>query len=115
VWLHHLISKSGNSSGGVRSPIKSPVSSPPQKGAAITLLLCKTNNLPPILTQEDQDMLRGVKYMKFVPGISKSQEFDTKSSHGKQSSLSKSNSHSRASGSRKDLFPALNFTKAKIL
>ena len=115
VWLHHLISKSRHASGGVRSPIKSPVSSPTQKGAAITPLLCKTNNLPLILTQEDQDMLRGVKYRKFVPGISKSQEFDTKSSHSKQSSLSKSSGHSRASGSRKDLFPALNFTKGKIL
>jgi hypothetical protein len=60
-------------------------------------------------------MLRGVKYRKFVLGISKSQEVDTKSSHNKQIRLSKSNSHSRVSGSRKDLFPALNFTKAKIL
>ena len=60
-------------------------------------------------------MLRGVKYRKFVLEISKSQEFDTKSSHSKQSRLSKSNSHSPASGSRKDLFPALNFTKGKIL
>lgn len=105
VWLHHLISKSRNSSGGARSPIKSPVSSPTQKGAAIKLLSGKTNNSSPILTQEDQDMLRDVKYRKFVPGISKSQEFDTKSSHSKQSRLSKSNSHSPASGNRKDLVP----------
>ncbi|WVZ98663.1 hypothetical protein U9M48_044071 [Paspalum notatum var. saurae] len=105
VWLHHLISKSRNSNEGVRSPIKSPASSPTQKGVAITLLPGITNNSPPILTQEDQDMLRDVKYRKFVPGISKSQEFDTKSSHGKQCRLSKSNSHSPASGNRKDLLP----------
>ncbi|KAJ1263048.1 hypothetical protein BS78_09G154700 [Paspalum vaginatum] len=105
VWLHHLISKSRNNNGGVRSPIKSPVSSPTQKGLAITLLSGITNNSPSILTQEDQDMLRDVKYRKFVPGISKSQEFDTKSRHGKQSRLSKSNSHSPASGNRKDLLP----------
>ncbi|RLN28858.1 uncharacterized protein C2845_PM05G37110 [Panicum miliaceum] len=105
VWLHHLISKSRNCHGGVRSPIKSPMSSPTKRGAAITLLAGKTNNSSPILTQEDQDMLRDVKYRKFVPGISKSQEFDTKSSHSKQGRLSKSNSHSPASGNRKDLLP----------
>ncbi|KAG2619101.1 protein PSK SIMULATOR 1-like [Panicum virgatum] len=105
VWLHHLISKSRNGHVGVRSPIKSPMSSPTKRGASITLLAGKTNNLSPILTQEDQDMLRDVKYRKFVPGISKSQEFDTKSSHSKQSRLSKSNSHSPASGNRKDLIP----------
>ncbi|XP_062231451.1 protein PSK SIMULATOR 1-like [Phragmites australis] len=103
VWLHHLISKSRNANGGVRSPIKSPVSSPTQKGIAVTLLPCKMNNSSPILTQEDHDMLRDVKYRKFSPGISKSQEFDTKSRHNKQSRLSKSNSHSPASGNRKDL------------
>ncbi|OEL29038.1 hypothetical protein BAE44_0009946 [Dichanthelium oligosanthes] len=103
VWLHHLICKSRNGYGGVRSPIKSPMSSPTKKGAAITLLAGQTNNSSPILTQEDQDMLRDVKYRKFVPGISKSQEFDTKSSHSKQSRLSKSNNHSPASGNRKDL------------
>ncbi|AQK86365.1 hypothetical protein ZEAMMB73_Zm00001d038336 [Zea mays] len=101
VWLHHLISKSRHASGGVRSPIKSPVSSPTQNGAAITLLPGKTKISSPILTQEDQDMLRDVKYRKFVPGISKSQEFDTKSSHSKRSRLSKSNSQSPASGNRK--------------
>ncbi|KAL6620293.1 hypothetical protein ACP70R_035432 [Stipagrostis hirtigluma subsp. patula] len=102
VWLHHLISKSRNANGGVRSPMKSPISSPTQKGSAITQLPGKTNSSP-VLTQEDQDMLRDVKYRKFVPGISKSQEFDTKSRYGKQSRLSKSNSHSPASGNRKEL------------
>ncbi|CAL4893710.1 unnamed protein product [Urochloa decumbens] len=105
VWLHHLICKSRNGHGGVRSPIKSPMSSPTKKGATITLLGGKTNNSSPILTQEDQDMLSDVKYRKFVPGISKSQEFNTKSSYSKQSRLSKSNSHSPASGNRKDILP----------
>ncbi|KAL6848810.1 hypothetical protein ACP4OV_021393 [Aristida adscensionis] len=102
VWLHHLISKSRNANGGVRSPMKSPVSSPTQKGTVINQLPGKTNSSQ-ILTQEDQDMLRDVKYRRFVPGISKSQEFDTKSRHSKQSRLSKSNSHSPASGNRKEL------------
>ncbi|KAL5203001.1 hypothetical protein ABZP36_013953 [Zizania latifolia] len=101
VWLHHLISKSKAANGGVRSPIKSPVCSPTQKG--ITLMPDKTNSSSPILTKEDQDMLRDVKYRKFVPGISKSQEFDTRSRHSKQSRLIKSNSHSPNSGNRKDL------------
>ncbi|RLN00971.1 uncharacterized protein C2845_PM06G20820 [Panicum miliaceum] len=105
VWLHHLINKSRNGHGGVRSPMKSPMSSPTKRGATITLLVGKTNNSSPILTQEDQDMLRDVKYRKFVPGISKSQEFNTKSSLSKQGRLSKSNSHSPASGNRKDLLP----------
>uniref|UniRef100_A0A0E0DRR7 DUF668 domain-containing protein n=1 Tax=Oryza meridionalis TaxID=40149 RepID=A0A0E0DRR7_9ORYZ len=101
VWLHHLISKSKNANGGVRSPIKSPVRSPTQKG--ITLMPDKSNSSSPILTQEDKDMLKNVKFRKFVPGISKSQEFDTKSRHSKQIRLIKSNSQSPTSGSRKDL------------
>jgi hypothetical protein len=48
-------------------------------------------------------MLRDVKYRKFIPGISKSQEFETKSRHSKQSRLSKSNSHSPSSGNMKEL------------
>uniref|UniRef100_A0A0D3G7Z8 DUF668 domain-containing protein n=1 Tax=Oryza barthii TaxID=65489 RepID=A0A0D3G7Z8_9ORYZ len=101
VWLHHLISKSKNANGGVRSPIKSPVRSPTQKG--ITLMPDKSNSSSPILTQEDKDMLKNVKFRKSVPGISKSQEFDTKSRHSKQIRLIKSNSQSPTSGSRKDL------------
>jgi hypothetical protein len=48
-------------------------------------------------------MLRDVKYRKFIPGISKSQEFDTKERLNKQSRLSKSNSHSPSSGNRNEL------------
>ncbi|KAL5227990.1 hypothetical protein ABZP36_016255 [Zizania latifolia] len=103
AWLHHLISRS-KTSNGERSPIKSPVRSPTQRGHTIALSPNKAcNSSPPLLTQEDQDMLRDVKYRKFIPGISKSQEFDTKSRHSKQSRLSKSNSHTPSSGSLKEL------------
>jgi len=106
LWLHNLISQS-KTANGERSPIKSPVRSPTQRGASILL--------SPILTQEDQDMLRDVKYRKFIPGISKSQEFDTRAGHNKQSRLSKSNSHSPSSGNRKEflsirrLLPVIDF------
>ncbi|RLN22815.1 uncharacterized protein C2845_PM07G30150 [Panicum miliaceum] len=103
LWLHHLISQS-KTANGEKSPIKSPVQSPTQRGASITLSPNRTSsNSSPLLTQEDQDMLRDVKYRKFIPGISKSQEFDTKARHNKQSRLSKSNSHSPSSGNRKEL------------
>ncbi|CAO2167210.1 unnamed protein product [Urochloa humidicola] len=103
LWLHHLISQSKTANGD-KSPIKSPVRSPTQTGASITLSPNKTSsNSSPLLTQEDQDMLRDVKYRKFIPGISKSQEFDTTARHNKQSRLSKSNSHSPSSGNRKEL------------
>ncbi|TVT97505.1 hypothetical protein EJB05_57252 [Eragrostis curvula] len=115
IWLHHLISKSRNDHGGLRSPIKSPVSSLTQKRTTITLLPGETNNSSPILTQEDQEMLRDVKYRKFIPGISKSQEFDTKPRHSKQSRLSKSNSHSPASGNRKDMFAVRRFSMLPVI
>jgi len=103
LWLHHLISQS-KTANGERSPIKSPVRSPSQRGTSITLSPNETSsNSSPLLTQEDQDMLRDVKYRKFIPGISKSQEFDTKARHNKQSRLIKSNSHSPSSGNRKEL------------
>lgn len=115
IWLHHLISQS-KTANGERSPIKSPVRSPTQRGASITLSPNKnSSNSSPLLTQEDQDMLRDVKYRKFIPGISKSQEFDTKERHNKQSRLSKSNSHSPSSGNRKEvlsirrLLPVIDF------
>jgi hypothetical protein len=114
VWLHHLISQS-KTANGERSPIKSPVRSPTQRDT-ITLSPNKTSsNSSPLLTQEDQDMLRDVKYRKFIPGISKSQEFDTASRHNKQSRLSKSNSHSPRSGNRREslsirrLLPVIDF------
>ncbi|XP_072964874.1 protein PSK SIMULATOR 1 [Typha angustifolia] len=104
VWLHHLISQSRPANGGVRSPIKSPVRSPTQKGLTVTLPASKTNNPSSVLTQEDQEMLRDVKYRKFIPGISKSQEFNTTRSRlSKHDRLSKSNNHSPTScGSKRD-------------
>ncbi|NP_001360973.1 Protein PSK SIMULATOR 1-like [Zea mays] len=120
IWLHHLISLS-KTANGERSPIKSPVRSPTQRGASITLSPNKnSSNSSPLLTQEDQDMLRDVKYRKFIPGISKSQEFDTKERHNKQSRLSKSNSHSPSSGNRKEtlsirrLLPVIDFEIDRI-
>ncbi|KAM3404266.1 hypothetical protein ACQJBY_007390 [Aegilops geniculata] len=115
VWLHHLISKSRAANGDIRSPIKSPVRSPTQKGHTIRLQLDPANNSSPILTPEDQDMLRCVKYRKFVPGISKSQEFDTKSRHDKHSRLCKSNSHSPTSGNRKDLLSFRRFSMLPVI
>jgi hypothetical protein len=111
VLLHHLINKSRNANGGVRSPI----SSPTPKGTTITLLPGERNSSSPVLTQEDQDMLSHVKYRKFIPGISKSQEFDTKPRHSKQSRLSKSNSHSPASGSRKDFLTVRRFSVLPVI
>ena len=115
VWLQHLISQS-RTANGERSPIKSPVRSPTQRGSALSLYSNKaSSSSSPLLTPEDQEMLRDVKYRKFVPGISKSQEFDTKARHNKQSKLIKSNSHSQSSGNRKEflsirsLLPVIDF------
>jgi hypothetical protein len=60
-------------------------------------------------------MLSDVKYMTFIPGIRKSQEFDNKERHNNQSRLSKSNNHSPSSGNRKEalsikrLLPVIHF------
>ncbi|XP_008799192.1 protein PSK SIMULATOR 1 [Phoenix dactylifera] len=103
VWLHHLISLSRPGNGGVRSPIKSPVRSPTKK--ALTVKLPAPSAPSSMLTQEDQEMLRDVNFRKLTPGISKSQEFDTaKSRLCKHNRLSKSNSHSPTSNSKKDFF-----------
>ncbi|KAF6139451.1 hypothetical protein GIB67_026293 [Kingdonia uniflora] len=99
VWLHHLVSLSKfNVIGGIRSPIKSPIRSPTQK--TIPLPTHKpTAPSSPLLTVEDQEMLRDVSKRKLTPGISKSQEFDTaKNRLCKYSRLSKSNNHSPTRG-----------------
>ncbi|KAK1266460.1 hypothetical protein QJS04_geneDACA009162 [Acorus gramineus] len=104
VWLHHLISQSRGSNGGIRSPIKSPIRSPTQKTLRVSLTTNKTIT-PPVLTKEDQEMLRDVSHRKLTPGISKSQEFDTARTRlSKHSRLSKSSNHSpTSSASKKDL------------
>lgn len=104
VWLHHLVSQVRVGNNGIRSPVKSPNYSPNQ-----TTVHSSTNkpNCPsPILTVEDQEMLRYVSKRKLTPGISKSQEFDTaKTKFSKYHRLSKSSSHSPTSERRKDPFP----------
>ncbi|KAL6269530.1 hypothetical protein ACE6H2_026441 [Prunus campanulata] len=104
VWLHHLVSQVRVGNGGIRSPVKSPLCSPNQK--AIQLSTNKPNCPSPILTVEDQEMLRYVSKRKLTPGISKSQEFDTaKNRFSKYNRLSKSSNHSPTSERRKDPFP----------
>ncbi len=104
VWLHHLVSQARAVNGGIRSPVKSPIRSPNQK--TIQLSTDKPNSPSPMLTVEDQEMLRDVSKRKLTPGISKSQEFDTaKNRLRKHHRLSKSSSHSPMSESKKDPFP----------
>ncbi|KAM1747885.1 hypothetical protein ACFX12_008944 [Malus domestica] len=112
VWLHHLVNQTRVGNCGIRSPVKSPLCSPNQK--AIQLCMNKTNCSSPILTVEDQEMLRYVSKRKLTPGISKSQEFDTsRTRFSKHNRLSKSSNHSptsirsksQQSERRKDPFP----------
>ncbi|RWR85303.1 ikzf5 [Cinnamomum micranthum f. kanehirae] len=105
VWLHHLISQSRSGANGIRSPIKSPVRSPTQKKTLTVPLTENKSNAPsPVLSLEDQEMLRDVNLRKLTPGISKSQEFDTaKTRSSKLNRLSKSSSHSPTSGNKKEL------------
>ncbi|KAL0928754.1 hypothetical protein M5K25_000675 [Dendrobium thyrsiflorum] len=105
VLLHQLITHSKPENGGLRSPIKSPIRSPTKRSFTITLpeSISTTSTL---LTKEDQEMLRYVNFRKLIPGISKSQEFDTnRSKPDKHSRLSKSNSHSPTTASKKDFYP----------
>ncbi|XVF29953.1 hypothetical protein REPUB_Repub16aG0015600 [Reevesia pubescens] len=102
VWLHHLVTQVRACNGGIRSPVKSPIRSPNQK----TIQLSTQKPSSPMLTVEDQEMLRDVSKRKKTPGISKSQEFDTaKTRLSKHHRLSKSSSHSPTSETKKDPFP----------
>lgn len=57
------------------------------------------------LTSEEQEMLKDVTEKRRIPGISRSQDFDTlKTSSSKHNRLSRSSSHSPGSGSR-ELLP----------
>ncbi|XP_050211674.1 protein PSK SIMULATOR 1 [Mercurialis annua] len=104
VWLHHLVSQARASNGGLRSPVKSPIRSPNQK--MIHLSTHTSSSPSSMLTIEDQEMLRDVPKRKKIPGISKSQEFDSaKCRLSKHHRLSKSSSHSPMTESRKDPFP----------
>ncbi|XP_057469904.1 protein PSK SIMULATOR 1-like [Actinidia eriantha] len=104
VWLHHLVSQSRATNGGIRSPVKSPIRSPNQK--AIHLSTHKSSSPSSTLSIEDQEMLRDVSKRKLTPGISKSQEFDTSNTRlSKHHRLSKSSNHSPISETKKDPFP----------
>ncbi|CAH8254144.1 unnamed protein product [Arabidopsis lyrata] len=111
VWLHHLVTQVRATTGyGLRSPVKSPIRSPNQK----TIQLSSGSHNPslgsPLLTTEDQEMLRDVSKRRKTPGISKSQEFETvaKTRLCKHHRLSKSSSHSPMMGemmkNKKDTF-----------
>ncbi|KAA3453697.1 Ikzf5 [Gossypium australe] len=101
VWLHHLVTQVRACNGGIRSPVKSPIRSPNQKTVQLT-----QKPTSPMLTVEDQEMLRDVSKRKNTPGISKSQEFDTaKTRLSKHHRLSKSSNHSPTSETKKDPFP----------
>lgn len=102
VWLHHLVcqSKAINGTNTMRSPVKSPIRSPNQKGIQLSTTQTQpssSSSFPPALTSEDREMLRDVSKRKLTPGISKSQEFDIRSSSNRLSKhhrLTKSSSHS---------------------
>ncbi|KAE8666396.1 protein-tyrosine-phosphatase PTP1-like [Hibiscus syriacus] len=96
VWLHHLVTQVRACNGGIRSPVKSPIRSPNQKMVQLSM----QKPASPMLTIEDQEMLRDVSKRKNTPGISKSQELDTAKTR-----LSKSSSHSPTIETKKDPFP----------
>ncbi|KAI5336015.1 hypothetical protein L3X38_026149 [Prunus dulcis] len=103
LWLHHLAckSKSAANNGDMRSPVKSTAGTP------LPLANKQSKDLPinvqsSVLTTEDQEMLQDVSKRRRIPGISKSQDFDTvNSSLTEHNRLSKSNSYSPRRGSRK--------------
>ncbi|KAF7820045.1 uncharacterized protein G2W53_025500 [Senna tora] len=102
VLLHHLIGQARIGNGGIRSPVKSPIRSPNRKPVQ---LFSEKACSSPMLTVEDEQMLRNVGKRKLTPGISKSQEFDTaKNRLSKHHRLSKSSSHSPISESKTNMF-----------
>ncbi|XP_076900461.1 protein PSK SIMULATOR 1-like [Bidens hawaiensis] len=102
IWLHHLVCQSRAINGGMRSPVKSPIRSP-SKGIQISPN--RAQSPLPTLTNEDREMLRDISKRKLTPGISKSQEFDTRSRLSKHHRLTKSSSHSPTQEIKRDPFP----------
>ncbi|KAE9621101.1 hypothetical protein Lal_00019157 [Lupinus albus] len=102
VWLHHLVSQTRVTNGGIRS-VRSPICSPNDKtGPLLAQKACSTS---PTLTVEDQQMLLDVGKRKLTPGISKSQEFDTaKYRLSKHHRLCKSSNHSPISETKNEIF-----------
>lgn len=114
VCLHHLVSQARAGNGGIRSPVKSPIRSPNQRAAQLSP--SKNNSPSPVLTVEDQEMLRDVSKRKLTPGISKSQEFDTaKTRLSKHHRLSKSSSHSPTREYKRDPFPVRRPSSVPII
>ncbi|KAI3761702.1 hypothetical protein L1987_52123 [Smallanthus sonchifolius] len=103
ILLHHLVCQSKAINDETRSPVKSPIRSPNQKRTQLSTN--RPNSPLPALTTEDQEMLRDVSKRKLIPGISKSQEFDTQSRLSKQYRLTKSSSHSPTREIKRDPFP----------
>ncbi|KAL8261389.1 hypothetical protein R6Q59_025438 [Mikania micrantha] len=100
ILLQHLICQSKAVNSGIKSPVKSPIRSPNKK--TIQLSPKQPNSA---LTAADQEMLLDVSKRKRTPGISKSQEFDTRSRLSKQHRLTKSSSHSPTREVKRDPFP----------
>lgn len=114
VWLHHLVSQVRIVNGGIRSPVKSPIRSPNQKTAQ--LFTQKGGSTSPLLTIEDQQMLRDVGKRKLTPGISKSQEFATaKTRLSKHHRLSKSSNHSPISETKNDIFSTRRLPSVPVI
>ncbi|PNY06047.1 hypothetical protein L195_g002509 [Trifolium pratense] len=114
VWLHHLVSQVRVGNGGIRSPVKSPIRSPNQK--TMQLFAQKGGSTSPLLTVEDQQMLRDVGKRKLTPGISKSQEFATANTRlSKHHRLSKSSNHSPISESKSDIFSTRRLPSVPVI
>ncbi|KAJ7969717.1 DUF668 family protein [Quillaja saponaria] len=121
VWLHHLVSQARIGNVGFRSPVKSPIRSPNQD--TVQSSTRKAEYPSPMLTFEDQQMLRDVCKRKPAPGISKSQEFDTaKTRLSKHHRLTKSSSQSPTNESKREIIsvqrpsaiPVINFDIDRI-
>ncbi|ONK58031.1 uncharacterized protein A4U43_C09F7230 [Asparagus officinalis] len=108
IWLHHLITQSRSGNGIIRSPIKSPIRSPTEKNTNISSTANKSSAQLPMLSQEDQEILKYVGNWKNTPGISKSQEFATGNTRARKDiKLSKSSSHSPMSESMAKELPLM--------
>lgn len=106
IWLHHLVCQSKAINGTLRSPpVKSPIRSPTQTGIVQLSTSRPASPFPAALTTEDREMLRDVSKRKLTPGISKSQEFDTRNRLRKNHRLTKSSSHSPTREIKRDPFP----------
>ncbi|XP_020696125.2 uncharacterized protein LOC110109403 isoform X1 [Dendrobium catenatum] len=115
VFLHHFISqlRPGRCFTFSRSPVKSLIRFPSQKISSSAPLPSSSSSS--LLTLEDKEMLRGLKFHEASPGISKSQEFEIRRPRlSKNHRLSKSSNHSPTAESKHEsrktpLFPVIDF------